>query len=199
MREIEFRGKRKDNDNWVYGSLIVENDKYYICLGINDHIKRDDYEICMVEVVPETVGQYIRRKDNLDKKIYENDIVIAECKDLIVKGKVLFEKITNSFFIENILGIDCKFFGDLEVFVVGNIHDNPEMLNVGRRIDMLNLDFIEISKANIDVGEGESQTAKQIQLEMTEREKRIKELTQYSYKAINKKEEELGWNVKNKR
>ena len=45
-----------------------------------------------------------------------------------------------------------------------------------------NIDFIEISKANIDIGEGESQTAIYRKLEMTETEKRIKELQQYVYK-----------------
>jgi len=45
-----------------------------------------------------------------------------------------------------------------------------------------NIDLIEISKANIDIGEGESQTAICRKLEMAETEKRIKELQQYVYK-----------------
>lgn len=44
------------------------------------------------------------------------------------------------------------------------------------------INLIEISKANVDIGEGESQTAIQRKLEMSETEKRIKELQQYEFK-----------------
>ena len=48
------------------------------------------------------------------------------------------------------------------------------------KADEMNL--IEISKANVDIGNGESQTAIQRKLEMSETEKKIKELQQYEYK-----------------
>ncbi len=44
------------------------------------------------------------------------------------------------------------------------------------------MDLIEISKANIDIGKGESKTALQRKVEMTEIEEKIKELQQYIYK-----------------
>lgn len=53
--------------------LVVEEDKYYIALSINDNIKRDDYDVYMLEVIPKTVGQYAgldnkKRKSNMGKR-----------------------------------------------------------------------------------------------------------------------------------
>ncbi|MEI3388050.1 MAG: YopX family protein [Clostridia bacterium] len=70
-REIKFRGKIIDNSGWAYGSLVVEVDKNYIALNINDNIKRDDYDVYMVEVIPRTIGQFTGLYDNTKKEIYE--------------------------------------------------------------------------------------------------------------------------------
>ena len=70
MREIKFRGKRKDNGEWIYGDLIQTKEGIYI-LPQNSSI----YSMGFIEVIPETVGQYINIKDSKKREIYEGDWV----------------------------------------------------------------------------------------------------------------------------
>lgn len=137
MKEQEFRGKRKDNGNWVYGDLIqlndgrkfIVNNKFGACFDNKGNFLNTEAPF-VCEVIPETIGEYIGREDNLHRKIYTGDIVIGKALDLIVKGAVEFEEITCSFFIENILSLNCNFFGNLELWITGNIHDTPEQLKL---------------------------------------------------------------------
>lgn len=84
-REILFRGKPKDKDcrifknlqihtqdGFIYGSLIVQDDVYYICtsaIKINKSYINNGL-VTMIEVEPETVGQYTALTDKNGKKIF---------------------------------------------------------------------------------------------------------------------------------
>ena len=128
MREIEFRGKRKDNGEWIYGSLIISNDNYYITEGYCE-IGTFDLNFIKYEVIPETIGQYAGLKDKNGKKIFEGDIVDVTRPCVWERGIVIFKN--GCFFIkvkETLLPLyECE-INNYKLEVINNIYDNPELL-----------------------------------------------------------------------
>ena len=124
MRENLFHGKRKDNGEWVEGCLlgsdviVPKGQPFYICHDILDSALK------AYEVIPETVGQHIERKDKNGKKIFEGDIV-RDTEDFDV-GKIFFDTYTAMF----VIGCETT-IADLNdgysLEVIGNIYDNPEL------------------------------------------------------------------------
>lgn len=106
---------------------MVEEDKYYIALSINDNIKRDDYNVYMLEVIPETIGQYTGFNDRCGKKIYENDIVYVTGED--ENATIEWDEETARFIIHFdgwIADFDNYYGKELEVR--GDKYNNPELL-----------------------------------------------------------------------
>lgn len=134
MREILFRGKRTDNGEWVYGNLVKSNEKYFIYYEEPDEMCQTGNWLFYKEVIPETVGQYTGLKDKNGKRIFEGDII----KNQYRKSQFQYVNVfffcdrTHCWLVENkygMLGQLCNVIGDIEV--IGNIHDNPELLKGG--------------------------------------------------------------------
>lgn len=113
MRECIYRGKRKDNGEWTYGYLFCIWERAYILWGMTNDVPN------MIEVDPETIGQFTGLIDKNGKKVFEGDIVEIDGKHYEVKYML------GQFFVGINMPIAYKRF-DCEV--IGNIHDNPELL-----------------------------------------------------------------------
>lgn len=126
MREILFRGKRLNNGKWVEGYFFRQ-------YGSNEIITADNE--LYYHVLPETVGQYTGLKDKNGTRIFEGDILIYVVDgeyDVNEKFLVVFDDdeaaFRTKFYCEGKYMcyediISCENFE-----VIGNIHDNPELL-----------------------------------------------------------------------
>ena len=130
-REILFRGKRTYNGKWVEGSLVVTSQcNAYIISTVEDKRKATVLvNQCSLNVDPETVGQYTGLTDKNGRKIFEGDIV--RYGDTI--HKVVFEQRNDTAYFGLVYSeVETMPFGhyqDLtQIEVIGNIHDNPEIL-----------------------------------------------------------------------
>ena len=125
IREVIFRGKRTDNGEWIEGSL----------LGIDWCDKPSTYSIApntpvsvFYSVIPETVGQYTGLTDKNGVRIFEGDIVTGWFNHEKIVGYIFYGG-NAQFFIQRdgIYGIGLD-NSDCWLEVIGNIHDNPELL-----------------------------------------------------------------------
>ncbi len=130
MREIKFRGRHVDNGEWVYGSLhIISGDTYIIAKDTGHFSIRSGEDIFITayidEVDPETVGQFTGLHDKNGKEIYEGDIVRCWGGEYC-QGYWEFDK---TFVIKN-TSYDIIMLEESEhIEVIGNIYENPELLN----------------------------------------------------------------------
>lgn len=157
MRNILFRGKTIDTKEWIDGSYIYAHKWNWD--GSAGHLICDIYGTTKMQVIPETVGQFTGLTDKNGKKIFEGDIVefnkqVGEivCErgafgigieqginykrlEVYVEDKTygFYHGVENDSFIslfEIYWNCNNKNNKIDEIEVIGNVHDNPELLEV---------------------------------------------------------------------
>lgn len=119
MREILFRGKRVNNGEWIYGDLLTPTDIMNVWEISENTGMGDRYDID-----PETVGQYTGLTDKNGKKMFEGDIIKDRFDDI---GQIEYKPKYVAFIIQG-WETGFAFWVKKDIEVIGNIHDNPELL-----------------------------------------------------------------------
>lgn len=119
-----FRGKRKDNGEWIQGYLYGIWERRYILWGMTNDIPN------MVEVDPETVCQCTAMPDKNKKLVFEHDIVWGS--DERAFYEIIWNQEDMCWNVEDADGHKSEFeecYGST-IEVNGNRFDNPELLEV---------------------------------------------------------------------
>ena len=144
MREILFRGKRKGTGEWVYGfyapyRTIVKTVQHRIYTGEADKVDGQldfypDFYPDFYNVIPETVGQYTGLKDKNNVETFEGDIVACNQSGSYGISVIIYDN--SAFYVMPLNGNILErtlwdyWYNDWDIEVIGNIHDNPELLEV---------------------------------------------------------------------
>ena len=117
MREILFRGKRWNDGEWLEGTL------YRLAYEFDPFIMLANRHGESYQVKPETVGQFTGLTDKNGKKVFEGDIIKA------IASNPVGEDVQATVIVRL---DDYELMWDIEhsheIEVIGNIHDNPELL-----------------------------------------------------------------------
>ena len=125
IREVIFRGKRTDNGKWVKGYLYITHIGSH---EIGSYDAEINIERLTFDVIPETVGQYTGLTDKNGVRIFEGDIVSLVKHDSLIY-KVVY--VPCRYELVNSKGVNCfvlDIYKSENIEVIGNIHDNPELL-----------------------------------------------------------------------
>ena len=135
MREILFRGKRKDNGKWIEGYYRYDDAPPFMNEPRTEIVRggehRYGYSMIPYEVIPETVGQYTGVTDKNGTKIFEGDIVLLHINDQYYRSLICYSGQSCRFTVKTKL---CGYWRHYplndrqQLNVIGNIHDNPELL-----------------------------------------------------------------------
>lgn len=127
MRDALFRGKSPEAGCIVFGSLVQHpsGKNYIVKLFPTGGLFNWIY------VYPETVGQYTGVKDKDGKKIFDGDLVKTKCGRIC---KVVWFQPKMCWDLKPVANLDCDAPDEFDLWhsenleVIGNIHDNPELL-----------------------------------------------------------------------
>lgn len=129
MKEILFKAKRIDNGEWVEGYVVRKHGLYFIYDIVNSETCRQNN----YEVDPGTICQFTGLCNKNGKKIWENDILMAHLDESYPEDAT-YETIEwgmSGWVTREAGSTDRQYLDkfDLEHYeVVGNIFDNPELL-----------------------------------------------------------------------
>lgn len=124
MRTIKFRAKRLNNSEWIYGDYHHRAGNVHCIIRMEPD---DNGKVCYIirQVDAETAGQFTGMRDKTGKEIYFGDIVRNKYGDI---GSVIW--FSDWSIRVDWGGGDIHFIDpEWELEVIGNIHDNPELLN----------------------------------------------------------------------
>ena len=143
MREILFRGKRADNAEWVEGDLIQIGGGTMIYYASKFEVEIEPqmdamdasvkfYPNEITVVIPKTVGQFTGLTDKNGVKIFEGDI-LGGCNGSINgcewEEKPFEVKLQLGRFNVPLWAAKEEWDSTHYLTVIGNIHDNPELIN----------------------------------------------------------------------
>lgn len=129
---IEFRGKRKLNGDWVYGSYFYQGGDFCRIspagTEYEDFEDFEDFDFSAVRVITKTVGQYIGIEDEQGDKMFEGDVyeedgvlylIVYDSKTCFFRAQQIGpkRKLTRVVFAFELYGFNK----------VGNIHDSPQL------------------------------------------------------------------------
>lgn len=140
MREILFRGKMY-NGEWIEGDLIntvrKEDERFrdaVMILGL-EYERVDEYSAIRKHefVRPKTVGQYTGLRDKNGKRIFEGDVVhciarLDEANCVVIFEEGEFRLVPTKRYATYVTGCGFHALRNFEKEVVGNVHDNHELL-----------------------------------------------------------------------
>lgn len=140
MREIKFRGKRLDNEEWIAGTYhyIIKKEFYSIMAHeLFDHEQNrlvSAPESGAHKVDPNTVGEFTGLRDRNGRDIYEGDIIRSFNDDVetdsLTRIKIVVWNEAEAMFEFDSIGGGrylCA-ANSKHISVIGNIHDNPELV-----------------------------------------------------------------------
>jgi len=143
MIEILFKAKRADNGEWIESASLIkminptgfylastETDSVVVTMGENTgniynlNTTNDDKPI-LFKIIPETLGRFVEMEDTSGTKIFEGDKVEIITSNNM--GDTCIARVTVSF--DDLNTLNAINYSH-EVYVIGNVHDNPELLEV---------------------------------------------------------------------
>lgn len=128
MREIKFRAVRLDTGEWIYGDLHLRTPFPHIHSTLGDKAKIDT----------NTIGQFTGLKDGTGKEVYEGDIIKVPETEFNIEMKCIVLYNVDGYCVKSIMSGCLGSLawslhkkdpaGNIIATIIGNIHDNPELL-----------------------------------------------------------------------